>query len=174
MVGFQGLPEQLRNSGYHARLWNRRSGGWASTSTARTDPPLINLIAVISLTVRHFAEHAAPLWCPPPFLSTVSGWRFGCSVLMRRCSMKRRTTMTQTSALEIVWRNPKPPQRRQRWEQVNEDSGAARYLVQEVATSIGWFWMTTLSLEFVPGGRAASCCPRAVAHETTVQRRTMA
>jgi hypothetical protein len=83
--------------------------------------------------------------------------------------------MTQTSALEIVWRNPKPPQRRQRWEQVNEDSGAARYLVQEfVATSIGWFWMTTLSLEFVPGGRAASCCPRAVAHETTVQRRTMA
>src|SRR5215469_728262 len=40
MVEFPDLPEQPRNSGYHARLWNRRSGGWASTSTGRSDPPL--------------------------------------------------------------------------------------------------------------------------------------
>jgi hypothetical protein len=64
--------------------------------------------------------------------------------------------MKQTIALKIVWRNPKPPQRRQRWEQISGDSGATRYVVQEfVPTSIGWFWMTMLSLEFVPGGRAA-------------------
>ena len=64
--------------------------------------------------------------------------------------------MAQMAMLEIVWRNPKSPQRRQRWEQINEDSGSIRYLVQElVPTSIGWFWMTATSLEFVPGGRAA-------------------
>ena len=64
--------------------------------------------------------------------------------------------MEQIAAIEIIWRNPKPPQRRQRWEPINQDSGAARYLVQEfVCTSIGSFWMTTSSLEFVPGGRAA-------------------
>ncbi len=64
--------------------------------------------------------------------------------------------MTQTAALEIVWRNPKPPQRRQRWEQINQNSRTARYLVQEfVSTPIGSFWTTMSSLELVPGGRAA-------------------
>ncbi len=64
--------------------------------------------------------------------------------------------MTQTAGLEIVWRNPKPPQRRQRWEQVNRRSGTALYLVQEsVSTSVGSFWTTTSSLELVPGGRVA-------------------
>jgi len=64
--------------------------------------------------------------------------------------------MTDTEALEIVWRNPKPPQRRQRWEQINQDSGAAHYLVQElVSTAVGSFWATTSSLEIVHGGCAA-------------------
>jgi hypothetical protein len=64
--------------------------------------------------------------------------------------------MTQSGALEIVWRNPKPPQRRQRWEQINQDSGRAHYLVQEcLSTAVGSFWATTSSLEVVPGGRAA-------------------
>lgn len=64
--------------------------------------------------------------------------------------------MTQTAGLEIVWRNPQPLQRWQRWEQMNPDSGTAHYLVQElVSTSIGSFWATTSSLEVLPGGRAA-------------------
>src|SRR5262249_52819321 len=41
MGAYPDLPEQPRNSGYHARLWNRRSGGWASISTGRSDPPPI-------------------------------------------------------------------------------------------------------------------------------------
>ena len=64
--------------------------------------------------------------------------------------------MTQTAALEIVWRNPKAPQRRQRWEQITQDSAAGHYLVQElISTPVGLFWATTSSLEIVPGGRAA-------------------
>ena len=64
--------------------------------------------------------------------------------------------MTRTTTLEIAWRNPKPPKREQRWEQITRDSGAARYLVQElVFTSLESFWITTSSLEVVPGGRAA-------------------
>lgn len=64
--------------------------------------------------------------------------------------------MTQRATLEVVWRNPKPLQRRQRWEQINQDSGAAHYLIQEfLSTSVGSFWATTSSLEVVPGGRAA-------------------
>ena len=64
--------------------------------------------------------------------------------------------MAKAAALEIVWRNPKPLQRRQRWEQITRDSGTARYLVQElVFTSAGSFWTTTSSLEVAPGGRAA-------------------
>jgi len=64
--------------------------------------------------------------------------------------------MTHTAALEIVWRNPKPPQRRQRWEQIKQDSGTPHYLVQElVLTPAGSFWTTTSNLEIVPGGRAA-------------------
>jgi hypothetical protein len=38
--------------------------------------------------------------------------------------------MTQRAALEIVWRNPKPPQRRQRWQQIEQDSGTPHYLVR--------------------------------------------
>jgi hypothetical protein len=64
--------------------------------------------------------------------------------------------MTQRAKLEIVWRNPKPPQRQQRCEQISLISGKTLYLVQEaVYTSIGSFWSTTLSLEVVPGGRVA-------------------
>jgi hypothetical protein len=64
--------------------------------------------------------------------------------------------MTQTVALKIVWRNPKPPQRRQRWEHINQSSGTAHYLVQELVSIYGGsFWATTSSLEVVPGGQAA-------------------
>ena len=48
--------------------------------------------------------------------------------------------MMDTVALEIVWRNPKPPQRQQRWEQIKHDSETAHYLVQElVSTPAGLF-----------------------------------
>ena len=64
--------------------------------------------------------------------------------------------MTHTAALEIVWRNPKAPQRQQRWEHIKQGSGAAHYLVQElVSTPAGPFWATTSSLEIVHGGCAA-------------------
>ena len=64
--------------------------------------------------------------------------------------------MTKLANLEIVWRNPEPPQRHQRWEQINLVSGMALYLVQEsVSTSIGSFWSTTSSLEVVRRGRVA-------------------
>lgn len=64
--------------------------------------------------------------------------------------------MAHTQPLEIVWRNPKPPQRLQRWEPIKQDSGTAHYVVQElVSTSAGAFWIATSSLELVSGGRAA-------------------
>jgi hypothetical protein len=64
--------------------------------------------------------------------------------------------MSRKVGVWIVWRNPKPPQRRQRWERIKRDSRATRYTVQEFfSTSDGSFWATTSSLEFVAGGRAA-------------------
>ena len=64
--------------------------------------------------------------------------------------------MRKAALLEVVWRNPTPYHRRQRWEQINRDSETAHYLVQELVSSpIGPFWITTSNLEFVPGGRAA-------------------
>jgi hypothetical protein len=64
--------------------------------------------------------------------------------------------MVHTATLGIVWRNSKPPQRRQRWQQIKRDSETAHYVVQElVSTSDGSFWTATSSLETVPGGRAA-------------------
>src|SRR5215471_5584965 len=71
---------------------------------------------------------------PFSFLSLVSLWRAGCIVFLRRCST-RRTTMTQAVTLEIVWRNPRPPQRRQRWEQVTRDSATGHYLLQELIST---------------------------------------
>jgi hypothetical protein len=69
---------------------------------------------------------------------------------------KRRTTMTQAVPLEIVWRNPKPPTRRQRLEQITQDSATRHYLVQElISTLAGSFWATTSSLEILCGGRVA-------------------
>jgi hypothetical protein len=64
--------------------------------------------------------------------------------------------MTQAAELKVVWRNQKPPQRRQRWEQITLGSATGHYLVQElISTPVGSFWATTSSLEIVPGGRAA-------------------
>lgn len=79
MAGFPDLPEQLRNSGYRARLWNRSSGGWASISTARRDLHLINLI--------HYALEDRSSFCRAmphyrgaliSFFSSGSGWRSAC------------------------------------------------------------------------------------------------
>jgi hypothetical protein len=86
----------------------------------------------------------------------VSGWRAGCILLACEFSTERRTTMTQTAGLEIVWRNRKPTQRRQRWEQIKQDSGTAHYQLQElVSTAAGPFWIILASFELVSGGRAA-------------------
>ena len=64
--------------------------------------------------------------------------------------------MAQSITLEIVWRNPKPPQRQQRWEQIKLNSGTVHYVVQElVSTSAGSFWTAMSSLEIIVGGRAA-------------------
>jgi hypothetical protein len=64
--------------------------------------------------------------------------------------------MGRIAVLEIVWRNPKPPQRRRRWEPITQDSATGHYLVQElISTPVGSFWATTSSLEILPGGRAA-------------------
>src|SRR5580658_9497882 len=40
MGGYPDFPGLPRNSEYRVRRWNRRSGGWASTSTGRSDRPL--------------------------------------------------------------------------------------------------------------------------------------
>jgi hypothetical protein len=64
--------------------------------------------------------------------------------------------MKQTAELEIVSRNPKAPQHRRRWEQTQQDSTTAHYMIQElVSTSAGPFWLITSNLELVSGGRAA-------------------
>jgi hypothetical protein len=64
--------------------------------------------------------------------------------------------MEQKASLEVIWRNSKPPQRRQRCERITQDSTPGHYLVQElISTPLGSFWATTSSLEIVPGGRAA-------------------
>jgi hypothetical protein len=64
--------------------------------------------------------------------------------------------MEQTAILKIVWRNPRPPYRRHRWEQIEQDSRSAHYLIREqVSTSAGPLWRITSNLEFVSGGRVA-------------------
>ena len=89
MGGYPGLPEQPRNSGYRGRLWNRRSGGWESTSTVKSDRPQnrVNCPSSRSLFVillsmwRHSGASSS-------FLSTLCLWRAGCIVFLRRCSTK--------------------------------------------------------------------------------------
>ena len=64
--------------------------------------------------------------------------------------------MTQAARLKIVWRNPRPPHRQQRWEQTRHDSNTTHYLIQElVSTPAGLFWLITSNLEIVSGGRVA-------------------
>jgi hypothetical protein len=65
--------------------------------------------------------------------------------------MKRLAT-----GLQIVWRNPEPVLRPQRWEPLAKRADAAVYLIQEFV-SVGEFsfWSTKVSLEVVRGGRAA-------------------
>ena len=79
MAGFPDLPEQLRNSGYRARLWNRSFGGWASISTARRDLPPINLIHY-ALGYRSSFCRAMPHYRGAliSFFASGSGWRSAC------------------------------------------------------------------------------------------------
>jgi hypothetical protein len=64
--------------------------------------------------------------------------------------------MKQASTLEIVWRNPRPPHRRQRWEQTRHDSNTTHYLIRElVSTAAGPYWLITTNLELVSGDRVA-------------------
>lgn len=61
--------------------------------------------------------------------------------------------------LAIVWRNPKPVRRSQRWEAIKENSTSALYFVQEfLSTGADGFWYTTSRLEIVsckPGNALA-------------------
>jgi hypothetical protein len=67
--------------------------------------------------------------------------------------LRERCVMT---ALEIVWRNPKPHQHRQRRQLLGRESGAAVNVIQEfVFSMVGGFWSPTASLEVLSGGRAA-------------------
>ena len=62
----------------------------------------------------------------------------------------------ETAALRIVWQNPNAPQRQYRWEQTQQDSRTAHYMIQELVSSAdGPFWLITSNLELVSGGRAA-------------------
>jgi hypothetical protein len=63
---------------------------------------------------------------------------------------------TLVAGLQIVWRNPEPVRRPQRWEPLANRPDAAVYLIQEFV-SVGEFsfWSTKLRLEIVRGGRAA-------------------
>jgi hypothetical protein len=52
--------------------------------------------------------------------------------------------------LQIVWRNPEPIRRRQRWELLRQGPDSRMYLVQQFVSmgEIG-FWSTTWSLKLV-------------------------
>ena len=58
------------------------------------------------------------------------------------------------AGLEIVWRNPDPPHRQQRWEQLTGESQASRYEIQQfVSLGDGGFWNARSRLEVLAGGR---------------------
>ena len=58
------------------------------------------------------------------------------------------------AGLEIVWRNPDPPHRQQRWEQLTGESQASLYEIQEfVSLTDGGFWSASSRLEVLAGGR---------------------
>jgi len=65
--------------------------------------------------------------------------------------------MAKAAELEIIWRNPKPTQRKQRWEQIETASGAAHYQIKELISTFtaGSVWIPMSVLEVIPGGRAA-------------------
>ena len=58
------------------------------------------------------------------------------------------------AGLEIVWRNPDPLHRQQRWEQLTGESQASRYEIQQfVSLGDGGFWNARSRLEVLAGGR---------------------
>lgn len=57
---------------------------------------------------------------------------------------------TVSLPLEIVWRNPKPVRRCQRWEAMKENSSSVLYIVQEfLSTGADGFWYTASCLEII-------------------------
>ena len=89
MGGFPDPREQPRNLGFHVRPWNRRSGGWASISTASRHPPLNKVTSFRAAHRSSFCRACGAILKLPSFLSTVSLWRTGCIVSLRRCSTRR-------------------------------------------------------------------------------------
>src|ERR1700757_4020154 len=63
MAAYPGLPARLQNLGFQGRHWNRRSGGWESTSTGRSvRTPLSFAIRFPTTLQHHFlapCDHAA-------------------------------------------------------------------------------------------------------------------
>ena len=58
------------------------------------------------------------------------------------------------AGLEIVWRNPDPLHRQQRWEQLRGESQASLYEIQEfVSLTDGGCWSASSRLEVLAGGR---------------------
>src|SRR5215469_9186644 len=62
---------------------------------------------------------------------------------------KRRDIVAWKSAkLDIIWRNPQPVQRRQRWEALKVGSNSSLYVIQEfLSTGEYGFWNTTCRLQ---------------------------
>jgi len=56
--------------------------------------------------------------------------------------------------LEIIWRNPRPVQRRQRWEALVAGSRSSLYVIQEfLSTGEHGFWNTTCRLQVLSDRR---------------------
>jgi hypothetical protein len=58
--------------------------------------------------------------------------------------------------LRIIWRNPNPNRRPQRWQTLERGLGRTLYVVQQLVIPEGekGYWTTTASLEVLRGGRA--------------------
>jgi hypothetical protein len=58
--------------------------------------------------------------------------------------------------LVIIWRNPRPKRRPQRWQTLERGIGRTIYIIQQLITSgKEECWTTTASLEVLRGGRVA-------------------
>jgi len=61
---------------------------------------------------------------------------------------RKEAVIIESAKLEIIWRNPQPVRRRQRWEAVEVGSSSSLYIVQEfLSTGEYGFWNTTCRLQ---------------------------